>query len=84
MMRIVPIAAILAASLLGVPPPGSVAQEPSGTNRADRIERRIDEAEDVIVEEVLAMRRRMESLELRVRVLEQEVAALRGGRTPPP
>jgi BMFP domain-containing protein YqiC len=36
----------------------------------------------VIVEQVLAMRRRMEALETRVRLLETELARLRGA--PPP
>jgi polyhydroxyalkanoate synthesis regulator phasin len=37
----------------------------------------VDEAEDVIVEQVLALRRRVEALEERVRVLEAELTALR-------
>jgi hypothetical protein len=37
----------------------------------------VDEAEDVIVEQVLALRRRVETLEERVRVLEAELTALR-------
>jgi hypothetical protein len=42
----------------------------------------VDEAEDVIVEQVLALRRRVETLEERVRVLEAELTALR--RSSPP
>jgi hypothetical protein len=37
----------------------------------------VDEAEDVIVEQVLALRRRVETLEEQVRVLEAELTALR-------
>jgi hypothetical protein len=37
----------------------------------------VDEAEDVIVEQVLALRRRVETLKERVRVLEAELTALR-------
>jgi uncharacterized coiled-coil protein SlyX len=49
------------------------------------VECRVDEAEDVIVEQVMALRRlrrRVETLEERVRVLEAELTALR--RSSPP
>jgi hypothetical protein len=63
-----------------VPPPEALSQEPDGGTNGSRlgtVERRVDEAEDVIVEQVLALRRRVETLEERVRVLEAELTALR-------
>ena len=74
---------LVAAVLLGALPGASTAalsQEPPGRtdeSRLDTVERRVDEAEDVIVEQVLALRRRVETLEDRVRVLEGELATLR-------
>jgi hypothetical protein len=67
----------------------SVAEAPSQgaddgviESRLSRVERRVDEAEDVIVEQVLALRRRVETLEARVQVLEAELKALRGSSPP--
>ena len=87
-MRMLPIA--VAAVLLGVLS-GVCAQalaqggggQGDGANR-DRlgeVECRVEEAEDVIVEQVLALRRRVEALEERMRVL--EAAAPATTRTPP-
>jgi hypothetical protein len=78
---------LIAAVLLGVPPGTSTAalsQEggAGGGNRLREVERKVEDAEDVIVEEVLALRRRLEALETRVRLLEAELAELR--RAPPP
>ena len=56
--------------------------EGGGGNRLGEVERKVGEAEDVIVEQVLALRRRIEALETRVRLLEAELAAQR--RAPPP
>ncbi len=78
---------LVAAVLLGMLPGASTAslaqgaEERPGQSRLGTVERRVDEAEDVIVEQVLALRRRVETLEERVRVLEAELAALR--RTSP-
>ncbi len=82
-MRMLPIVAVL----LGALPAASaevLSQEGGGTggDRMREVERKVDDAEDVIVEEVLALRRRMEALETRVRLLEAELAAQR--RAPPP
>ena len=55
----------------------------SGENRLRGVERKVGEAEDVIVEQVLALRRRLEALETRERLLEAELAALRGAPPPP-
>jgi hypothetical protein len=74
---------LVAAVLLGALPGASTAalsQETEGRtdeSRLGTVERKVDEAEDVIVEQVLALRRRVETLEDRVRVLEGELAALR-------
>ena len=61
-----------------------LSQEGGGTggDRLREVERKVDDAEDVIVEQVLALRRRLEALETRVRLLEAELAAQR--RAPPP
>ena len=56
--------------------------EGGGGDRLGEVERKVGEAEDVIVEQVLALRGRMEALETRVRLLEAELAAQR--RAPPP
>ena len=53
-----------------------------GGDRLREVERKVEDAEDVIVEEVLALRRRMEALETRGRLLEAELAPQR--RAPPP
>ena len=50
-------------------------------DRLGEVELRVEEAEDVIVEQVLALRRQVEALEERVRVL--EAAAPATTRTPP-
>ena len=62
-----------------------LSQEGGGTggDRLREVERKVDDAEDVIVEQVLALRRRLEALETRVRLLEAELAALRGAPPPP-
>ena len=79
---------LIAAVLLGMLPGASteaLSQETESDSNASRlgtVERRVDEAEDVIVEQVLALRRRVETLEDRVRVLEAELTALR--RSSPP
>ncbi len=66
-------------------PDRALAQETESDSNASRlgtVERRVDEAEDVIVEQVLALRRRVETLEDRMRVLEAELTALRGSSPP--
>jgi hypothetical protein len=74
---------LVAAALLGMlsgAAPEALSQEPDGGTNGSRlgtVERRVDEAEDVIVEQVFALRRRVETLEERVRVLEAELTALR-------
>ena len=86
-MRMLPIA--VAAVLLGVLP--GICTEAFSQGGGDRdpdrlgeVERRVEEAEDVIVEQVLALRRQMEALEERVRVLEAARAtAPATTRTPP-
>ena len=90
-MRMLPIA--VAAVLLGVLPgvctqalaQGGGGQGDGGDrDRLGEVERRVEEAEDVIVEQVLALRRRVEALEERVRVLEAaRAAAPATTRTPP-
>ena len=63
----------------------ALSQEGGGGNGGDRlreVERKVDDAEDVLVEQVLTLRRRLEALETRVRLLEAELAAQR--RAPPP
>ena len=57
--------------------------EGGGGDRLGEVERKVGEAEDVIVEQVLALRGRMEALETRVRLLEAELARLRGAPAPP-
>ena len=57
--------------------------EGGGGDRLGEVERKVGEAEDVIVEQVLAPRGRMEALETRVRLLEAELARLRGAPAPP-
>ena len=74
-------AAILLGALAGTST-GALSQEGGGGDRLREVERKVEDAEDVIVEEVLALRRRIEALETRVRLLEAELAALR--RAPPP
>ncbi len=78
---------LTAAALLGAlagTSTGALSQEGGGGggDRMRAVERKVEDAEDVIVEEVLALRRRMEALETRVRLLEAELAAQR--RAPPP
>ena len=79
---------LIAAVLFGMLPGASIealSQETEGDSNASRlgtVERRVDEAEDVIVEQVLALRRRVEALEDRVRTLEAELTAVR--RSSPP
>jgi hypothetical protein len=74
------IAAILLGALVGTST-GALSQE-GGGDRLREVERKVEDAEDVIVEQVLALRRRIEALETRVRTLEAELAELR--RAPPP
>lgn len=79
---------LIAVVLLGVLPgtPTVVRSQESGGgsdgSRLGEVERRVGDAEDVIVEEVHALRRRMETLETRLQALEAELAVLR--RTSPP
>jgi hypothetical protein len=78
-MRILLVAAVLIGALPGSSTEALSQETEGGTNgsRLGTVERRVDEAEDVIVEQVLALRRRVETLEDRVRVLEAELVALR-------
>ena len=75
---------LIAAVLLGTLPGASteaLSQETESDSNASRlgtVERRVDEAEDVIVEQVLALRHRVETLEDQMRVLQAEIATLRG------
>ncbi len=88
-MRMLPIAAV--AVLLGVLQ-GVCAQtlaqggggqgDGADRDRLGEVERRVEEAEDVIVEQVLALRRQVEALERRVRELEAALAAV--PRSPSP
>jgi hypothetical protein len=79
-VRMLPIVAVL---LGGLPVASTeVLSQEGGGDRLREVERKVDDAEDVIVEEVLALRRRLEGLETRVRLLEAELAAQR--RAPPP
>ncbi len=83
-MRMLP---TIVAVLLGVLPATSTAAlsqegDGGGGDRMREVERKVEDAEDVIVEQVLALRRRLEALETRVRLLEAELAELR--RAPPP
>jgi hypothetical protein len=83
-MRMLLVAAVLLGTLPGAPTT-ALSQETegrTGESRLGTVERRVDEAEDVIVEQVLALRRRVETLEERVRVLEAELTKLR--RASPP
>jgi hypothetical protein len=80
-MRMLPIAAVLLGALSGTFAE-ALSQESGGGGRFGEVERRVEDAEDVIVEQVLALRRRIEALETRVRLLEGELAGLR--RAPPP
>ena len=57
--------------------------EGGGRDRLGEVERKVGEAEDVIVEQVLALRGRMEALETRVHLLEAELAKLRDAPAPP-
>ena len=77
-------AAILLGALAGTST-RALSQEGGSGNGGDRlgeVERKVDDAEDVIVEQVLALRRRLEALETRVRLLEAELAAQRSRSTP--
>ena len=82
-MRMLPIAAVLLGALPGLSA-GALAQAGGDDpGRLGEVERKVGEAEDVIVEQVLALRRRMEAPEARVRLLEAELAALRRAPSPP-
>jgi hypothetical protein len=82
-MRILLAAAVLLGSLPGASNKALSQQtDGAGEGRLGRVERRVDDAEDVIVEQVLALRRRVEALESRVGVLEAELSAVR--RSSPP
>ena len=76
-MRILLAAAVLLGTLSSTETLAQEGDSGAGENRLGTVERRADEAEDVIVEQVLALRRRVETLEERVRVLEAELTALR-------
>ncbi len=80
-----PVAAVLLLGVLLGASAEALAQgaEGGGGDRLGEVERKVGEAEDVIVEQVLALRRRMEALETRVRLLEAELARLRGAPAPP-
>ena len=84
-MRMLPIAAVL----LGVLLPGlsteALSQAGGGGDpgRLGEVERKVGEAEDVIVEQVLALRRRMEALEARVHALEATLPAAAAPPAPP-
>ena len=83
-MRMLPVAAVLLAVLPGVCTE-ALSQGGGGDQDRDRlgeVERRVKEAEDVIVEQVLALRRQVEALERRVRDLEAALAVR--PRSPPP
>ena len=79
---------LLAAAFVGMLTCASteaLSQGAHGTTNEERlgtVERKVEEAEDVIVEQVLAMRRRVEALEERVQALEAEVTMPRA--SPPP
>ena len=83
-MRMLPIVAVLLGAL-PVASTAALSQEGRGGDgdRLRGVERTVGEAEDVIVEQVLALRGRMEALETRVRLLEAELARLRGAPAPP-
>ncbi len=85
-MRMSPLAAVLLGALLGASGEALSQGDEGGAGgsggRLGEVERRVEDAEDVIVEQVLALRRRMGALETRVRLLEAELAELR--RAPPP
>jgi hypothetical protein len=76
-MRILLVAAVLLGMLSSTETLAQEGDSRAGENRLGTVERRVDEAEDVIVEQVLALRRRVEAPEERVRVLEAELTALR-------
>jgi hypothetical protein len=84
MMRMLLIAAVLLGTLPGAStePLSQETESDSNASRLGTVERRVDEAEDVIVEQVLALRHRVEALEDRVRVLEAELTAIRGSSPP--
>jgi hypothetical protein len=75
-------AAVLLGALAGTTTE-ALSQEGGGGDRLGEVERKVEDAEDVIVEEVLALRRRLEALETRVRLLEAELAAQRRAPSPP-
>jgi hypothetical protein len=82
-MRMMLVAAAL--SVLAGASTEALSQESSCGLREDRIrrlERRMNDAEDVIVEQVLAFRHQVETLEDQVRVLQAEVATLRAVLVP--
>jgi uncharacterized coiled-coil protein SlyX len=84
-MRMLLVAAVLLGTLSSTEALAQEGDSGAGENRLGTVERRVDEAEDVIVEQVMALRRlrrRVETLEERVRVLEAELTALR--RSSPP
>ncbi len=82
-MRKLLVAAVLLGGFMGAAAE-ALSQETGGgmdESRLREVERRVKEAEDVIVEQVLALRRRVETLEVRVQVLEAELKAR--GSSPP-
>ena len=76
-MKMLLAAAVLLGALSSTEALAQEGDSGAGESRLGTVERRVDEAEDVIVEQVLALRRRVETLEERVRVLEAELTALR-------
>lgn len=84
-MRMLSIAAVLLGVLPGLSTEAlSQAGDGADPGRLGEVERKVGEAEDVIVEQVLALRRRMEALEARVRALEAALPAAAPATIPVP
>ena len=83
-MRMLPIAAVLLGVLPGLSTEALSQADGGDPGRLDEVERKVGEAEDVIVEQVLALRRRMEALEERVRALEAALPAAAPATIPVP
>ncbi len=83
-MRMLLLAAALLGMLHGVSAPASAQETDEDANaaRLGEVERKVKEAEDVIVEQVLALRREMKALQARVAKLEAELAAVRRSSRP--
>ena len=82
-MRMLPIAAVLLGALPGLSAEALAQAGGGDPGRLGEVERKVGEAEDVIVEQVLALRRRMEALEARVRALEAALPAAAASPAPP-